>query len=139
MTETLMTFPDDTAIAELERALSDLASNPLIPNTDRRRLIELQSAVSARRLAKDNQLLSESALDRFELVMGRLQIAVQARKKDLELQLRQYDEREKRVAQVLDAIADHRKKREKADTAQGRRSGRSTRKNRVETRAAPSE
>jgi len=134
-----MASPDDRDIAELERALSELASNPLLPNRDRLRLIELQSAVSARRLAKDNQLLSESALDQFELVMARLQIAVQAKKKDLELQLRQYDGRDKRLAQVLDAIAEHRKKRETAGSAQGRRSGRSSRKNTRETQAAPGE
>jgi hypothetical protein len=51
-------------------------------------------------------------VDRFELVMARLQIAVQAKKKDLELQLQQYDEREKRLAVVLDALDSRRRERE---------------------------
>jgi hypothetical protein len=117
-----MTRPDDSEIYELEQALGNLASNPRIPATYRDRLSGLHSAVGARRLAKGGQVLSERDLDRFELVMARLHIAVQAKKKDLELQLRQYDKREKRLAELLDAVEEKRKEREKAGSTKGTRS-----------------
>ena len=128
-----MTRPDDRDIDELERSLSNLASNPRISPTNRRRLSELQSAIDARRRAERDQQISESDLDRFELVMARLQIAVQAKKKELELELKQYDGRETRLAQVLDAIDEHRKKRETAGSAQRKRSRSSSRKKREES------
>jgi len=124
-----MTRPTDRDVDELERALSALAANPAIPPTYRSRLGELQNAVGAQRRAKSNQLLSEGDLDRFELLMARLQIAVQAQKKELELQLKQYEEREKRLAQLLDSIDEKRKERDAAVATQGRQSRSSRREN----------
>lgn len=131
-----MTRPDDKDLDELERVLSNLASNPRISPTYRRRLSELHSAVGARRLTKRDQQVTESDLDRFELVMARLQIAVQAKKRDLELQVKRYDEREKRLKRLLGSIDERRKERETVGSAQGERSA-SRRGNREEDPSSP--
>jgi hypothetical protein len=115
-----MTTADDRDIAELEAALGRLASNPRISTVSRRRLTQLHSAVRSRRLGKADAVLSDRDLDRFELMMARLQIGVQAKKQDLELQLKQYDQREKRLTQLLDAIDEHRRQRDK-ETGERRR------------------
>ena len=122
-----MTPADDRDIAELEGALGRLASNPRISATSRRRLGQLHGAVRSKRLGKADAVLSDRDLDRFELMMARLQIGVQARKQDLELQLKQFGEREKRLNELLAAIDDHRQQRDKA-RADRRRSGSAARK-----------
>jgi hypothetical protein len=114
---------DDRDIFELEQALGNLASNPRVPSSYRIRLEELSRAVSARRLAGDDEPLTDRDLDRFEYVMTRLHIAVEARRKDLKLQLRQYDRREKRITELLDAVEKKRKEREKAGSVEGTSSG----------------
>jgi hypothetical protein len=127
---------DERDLDELESALSNLASNPRISPTYRGRLSDLQRAVGARRFTKRGQQPTGADLDRFELVMARLQIAVQAKKRDLELQVKQYDEREKRLEHLLDAIDERREERETARSAQGKRNA-SRRGNREETSATP--
>ena len=122
-----MTPADEKDIAELEEALARLASNASISVVSRRRLSQLHSAVRSKRVGRMDAVLSDRDLDRFELMMARLQIGVQAKKQDLELQLKQYRQREKRLAKLLDAIDEHRQQREKV-AAERVRSSPTTRK-----------
>lgn len=118
----MMTRLDDTDLDELQTTLSNLASNPRIPATYRDRLRNLQSAVGVRRVTRRDHRLPESDIDRFQYLIARLQIAVQAQKQDLELQVKQYDEREKRLKRLLDGIEAHRKERDSSKPRRGRRS-----------------
>jgi hypothetical protein len=116
-----MSSLDDRDLYELQEALGNLASNPRVPPSYRARLDGLRRAAGARRLAGDADPLTDRDLDQFELMMARLHIAVQAKKRDLELQVRLYDKRENQLAQLLDAVEDKRKEREKEASARARR------------------
>jgi hypothetical protein len=105
-----MARPDDRDLYALERTLSSLASNPRIGATYGPRLTALRNAIAAARLTRPAEGISDSELDQFELLMARAQIAVQARKKELEIQLKQFKEREERLEKVLDAIDAYREK-----------------------------
>jgi non-homologous end joining protein Ku len=53
--------------------------------------------------------------------MTRLHTLVEAKRKDLELELKQYDRREKKITELLDAVEQKRKEREKAGASKGSR------------------
>jgi hypothetical protein len=117
-----MTPLDDRDIYELEQALGNLASNPSVSPEYRGRLEEMRRAVGVRRLAGDEEPLTDRDLDRFEYMMTRVHIAVEAKRKDLELELKQYDRREKKITELLAAVEHKRKERKKAGSAKRSRS-----------------
>jgi hypothetical protein len=116
-----MTPLDERDVYELEQALGNLASNPSVSPEYRGRLEEMRRAVGRRRVAGDEEPLTDRDLDRFEYVMTRLHTLVEAKRKDLELELKQYDRREKKITELLDAVEQKRKEREKAGASKGSR------------------
>lgn len=107
----------ELGLADLERGLGNLAQNAQLSETTRRRVIALQSSIRARAISRNKQLLSNSDLDRLELVLARLQSVVDVRKRDLKLQLDQYDQRGRSLTELVGAIDQERKKRERPSTA----------------------
>ena len=114
-----MASVDEAKLNEMERAVVRLASNPEIAAQYGSDLAALHRSIVARRIYGAKMEPSDVQLDQIQLLLARLNLGIDAKRRELELEMQQYDAHEKRVSALLERVEERRKANEAATKRSG--------------------